>query len=110
MRNVLERLQDTVPVVRMNRVGPTPRVVVETLEGLLPHVFVGRADVEHAARFPFRQPKHLTDVLRQLTKPLLTFAKGRLHLLALRDVTPCRKAVKEFSVLIAHRRCIQADI
>ena len=64
----LERIQDTLAVVGMDRVKPCVRVGPQRFDGLSPDVLVGRADVHKFAGRDISEPEDLTRAFGHFTK------------------------------------------
>src|SRR5690606_13008435 len=73
-----QRGDDARPVLRVDRVDPGGRVLVEPAPRPAPDRLVAGADVQHALLVDGRDPEHLADVLDQLAQQPFAVAQPQL--------------------------------
>src|ERR1019366_4595955 len=74
-------------VIGTDRVRPGHRVLVDTVAGPAPNLFIRRADIEHLASCRVHHPKDFMNVLRELAELLLARPQGLFGLLAPGDIS-----------------------
>src|ERR1700723_1418319 len=82
----MENRHGTNPVIRMNGLRPTGRVLVKTLAGPLPDMFISRVRVDYLRSFSVHHPKDFAYVLRQLPELLLALSQRLFRLLSLSQI------------------------
>jgi hypothetical protein len=87
----------------MNRVEPSTGLGAKALTGAAPNGFIGRADVNNRLKFGIGQPKHFTDVLRQLPESFFAFPKFLVGLLALGNVLNRPSHAERLACLVKDR-------